>query len=49
MCIRDRYNALPSPVHVRGFLRNYARFLGLDPQPLLDRYLVVQGLSLIHI
>ncbi len=32
------YSALPTPVHVRGFLRNYARFLGLDPQPLLDRY-----------
>jgi cytoskeletal protein RodZ len=32
------YAALPSPVHVRGFLRNYARFLDLDPQPLLERY-----------
>lgn len=32
------YERLPTPVHVRGFLRNYARFLGLDPQPLLDRY-----------
>lgn len=32
------YETLPTPVHVRGFLRNYARFLGLDPQPLLDRY-----------
>lgn len=32
------YENLPTPVHVRGFLRNYARFLGLDPQPLLDRY-----------
>jgi len=32
------YSALPTPVHVRGFLRNYARFLGLDPKPLLDRY-----------
>ena len=32
------YAVLPTPVHVRGFLRNYARFLGLDPQPLLDRY-----------
>lgn len=32
------YDRLPTPVHVRGFLRNYARFLGLDPQPLLDRY-----------
>jgi cytoskeleton protein RodZ len=32
------YDALPTPVHVRGFLRNYARFLGLDPQPLVERY-----------
>lgn len=32
------YEALPTPVHVRGFLRNYARYLGLDAQPLLDRY-----------
>lgn len=37
------YNALPTPVHARGFLRNYARFLSLDPQPLLDRFLIVQG------
>lgn len=32
------FDLLPSPVHVRGFLRNYARFLGLDPDPLLERY-----------
>ncbi len=32
------YDTLPTPVHARGFLRNYARFLGLDSQPLLDRY-----------
>jgi cytoskeleton protein RodZ len=32
------YDKLPTPVHVRGFLRNYARFLGLDAQPLLERY-----------
>lgn len=32
------YDLLPSPVHVRGFLRNYARFLNLDPEPLLERY-----------
>ena len=37
------FEALPTPVHVRGFLRNYARYLGLDPQPLLDRYFTVQG------
>ena len=38
-----QYSKLPTPVHARGFLRNYARFLGLDPQPLLDRYLATQG------
>ncbi|MCA9960624.1 MAG: helix-turn-helix domain-containing protein [Anaerolineales bacterium] len=32
------YAILPTPVHVRGFLRNYARFLDLDPAPLLERY-----------
>lgn len=34
------YDLLPTAVHVRGFLRNYARFLGLDPEPLLNRYLL---------
>jgi cytoskeleton protein RodZ len=40
-----QYDKLPTPVHVRGFLRNYARYLGLDPQPLIDRYLAGQGKS----
>jgi cytoskeletal protein RodZ len=34
----SQYQELPTPVHVRGFLRNYARFLDLDPDPLLERY-----------
>ena len=33
-----RYDVLPSEVHIRGYLRNYARYLRLDPKPLLDRY-----------
>ena len=37
------YAELPSPVHVRGFLRNYARFLDLDPNPLLERYKLSQS------
>ena len=41
-----QYSALPTPVHTRGFLRNYARFLGLDPQPLLDRYTASAGREL---
>ena len=32
------YSVLPSTTHTRGFLRNYARFLGLDPEPLIERY-----------
>lgn len=31
----DRYGELPGSVFVRGFVRNYARLLGLDPAPLL--------------
>ncbi|MDR2031988.1 MAG: DUF4115 domain-containing protein [Azoarcus sp.] len=30
-----RFESLPGPLFVRGFLRNYARHLGLDPQALL--------------
>ncbi len=33
-----QYDLLPTPVHVKGYLRNYARFLSLDPAPILDRY-----------
>lgn len=32
---RGEYDALPGPAFVRGFLRNYARHLGLDAEPLL--------------
>jgi cytoskeleton protein RodZ len=31
------YDRLPGRVFVRGFLRNYAKLLGLDPEPLLHR------------
>jgi cytoskeleton protein RodZ len=37
-----RYERLPSPTHVRGYLGKYARHLGLDPEPLLERYEVVR-------
>ncbi|MCR4405821.1 MAG: DUF4115 domain-containing protein [Anaerolineae bacterium] len=32
------YAALPTPVHVKGFLRNYAQCLGLDVAEVLARY-----------
>jgi len=34
----ERFDQLPADVYARGFLRNYARFLGLDPEPLLKAY-----------
>jgi cytoskeletal protein RodZ len=34
---REDWHALGAPVYARGFLRNYAKLVGLDPQPLLER------------
>lgn len=34
----DSYEKLPGTTFVRGFIRNYARVLGLDAEPLLARY-----------
>lgn len=34
----DNFAALPSPAFTRGFIRNYARLLNLDANPLLERY-----------
>ncbi len=34
-----RYDALPGPVFVAGYIRNYARQVGLDPEPLGAAYL----------
>lgn len=32
----DRWEAMPSPAHVRGYVRKYAQHLNLDPNPLLS-------------
>jgi hypothetical protein len=32
----DEPGRLPAPVYARGYLRTYARYLGLDPEPLVD-------------
>jgi cytoskeleton protein RodZ len=34
----ERWDDLPEPVYVRGFLATYARFLGLDDRPLVEEY-----------
>ncbi|MFY9973613.1 MAG: RodZ domain-containing protein [Chromatiaceae bacterium] len=35
---QDHFEDLPGPVFVIGYLRNYARLLGLDPEPLIGAY-----------
>ncbi|MBI1906209.1 MAG: helix-turn-helix domain-containing protein [Rhodocyclales bacterium] len=32
----DRFDLLPGPAFVRGFLRNYARYLGVDAEAMLE-------------
>lgn len=34
----EEFDVLPGPVFVRGFLRTYSRYLGLDPQLFIDEY-----------
>ncbi len=34
----ERFDILPAPTYVRGFLRSYADALGLDPEPFVDEY-----------
>lgn len=34
----DKYSVLPGEVYLKGFVRNYAAFLGLDPQALMEVY-----------
>jgi hypothetical protein len=36
----ERFDILPAPTYVRGFLRSYAEALGLDAQPFVDEYQV---------
>lgn len=33
----ERFDRLPGPTIARGMVRNYARLLGVDPEPLLER------------
>jgi len=40
---QDRFEALPGPVFITGYLRNYARLIGLDPAPLIAAYQAQAG------
>jgi len=37
----DDFEALSAPVYAKSFIRMYAQYLGLDPQPLIDDYLSI--------
>lgn len=39
---QNRFEALPAPVFAKGFLREYARYVGLDPDEVVNFYLVAQ-------
>jgi cytoskeleton protein RodZ len=34
----ENFRLIPGAVYVRGFLRTYANYLGIDPEPLIDEY-----------
>ncbi|HVR43505.1 MAG TPA: helix-turn-helix domain-containing protein [Thermoanaerobaculia bacterium] len=36
---KDDYKKLPAPVFARGFVREYARYLGLDAEEMVTRYI----------
>lgn len=37
----DRFDLLPAPIFAKGFLREYARFVGLSPDDVVNHYLSV--------
>jgi len=44
----DNFSALPEPTIVRGFIRNYAKLLKINTEPLLDAYSVLAPNSAPH-
>ena len=41
----EDWNALPEEFYARSFVRKYAQFLGVDPDPLVDEYRRQRGTS----
>jgi cytoskeleton protein RodZ len=40
---QERYSDLPGAVFIAGYIRNYARHVGLDPEPLVAAYRATEG------
>lgn len=34
----EDYDRIPAPIYVKGFIKIYAEYLGLEPQPLINEY-----------
>ena len=41
----ERFDVLPAQVFAKGFLREYARYVGLDPDEVVNTYLTAQSLA----
>lgn len=41
----ERFDLLPGAAFARGFMRNYARYLGLDPAPMIDALANTDGVG----
>jgi cytoskeletal protein RodZ len=39
----DRFDLLPAPVFAKGFLRQYARYVGIDPEETVNFFLTARG------
>lgn len=39
----DRFELLPAPVFAKGFLRQYAKYVGLDPEEVVNFFLAAQA------
>ena len=35
----DQQDRMPEPTYVKGYIRSYARYLELDPEPLIESYI----------
>src|SRR5436190_15764213 len=38
----DRFEVLPAPIFAKGFLREYAKYVGLDPDEVVNFYLTAE-------
>ncbi len=41
----EDYSELPGDAYITGFIRSYADYLGMDPEPLIERYRTQQAAS----